>query len=454
MENSNVKNYKSTSRGRIYILFILYKIILDFVYIFVVSPIYDYSYLIIDFNFGKYLLSWLYLALIAFLIPKGKEKVSYLVLQLHALIMIIPMLTIYAMVDKQSDFMFAIMCCFIIEILVIKKNKLVIKIPKIVNSKFLINLIIYGCTIVTYVCLIYANGIHLDAINFTQIYEIRKNEVVPFAFLSYLTTWQYRIFNPYMIISSYLMNKKVTFKIFIALQVLLYFVTPHKEIIFSVFLIIGIILLLEKSNFLKSAIIGLSVATFGAVSIFLAKISVMPIAILPTRLLIEPAIIKFQHFEVFSKFENKLYYSEGIIGKILGINYPFNVPSGVVVHSYFDTSTSNSNTGYLAYAYDNMGYLGMIVMVLIFIITLLIIDSLSVKLNKNYVFALLIYQMFALNDGDLLTMFITGGLAISILILLLDQKSFDNERIKSKMEQNKLLFKKWKIKLTKRDKKT
>lgn len=446
MADIKIINYKLNPKVGIYILFILYKIILDLTYMFVISPIYDYAYMILDFSLGKYLLSWLYLVLIAFLIPKGKEKISHLVLQLHAFIMIIPMLTIYALVDKQSDFMFAIMCCFIIEIIVINKNKLVIRMPRIVNSQFLIKLIIYSCTIITYVSIIYANGIHLDAINFSKIYSIRENEVVPFGFLGYLTSWQYRIFNPYMIVSSYLSNNKGTLKLFAFLQIVLYFITPRKEILFSVFLIIGVVFMLNKLSFFKSSLIGLSVGILGTVSIFFVKISVIPVSLV-TRLLIEPAIIKFQHFEVFSHYD-KLFFSEGLIGKILSINYPFDLPSGVIVFRYFNTGTSNSNTGYLANAFDNMGFLGMFIMTLVFILIMLIIDSLSVKLNKNYVFALVIYPMFLLNDGDLLTMLLTGGIGIFILILFLDQKSFDAESIKLKMEQNKLIINKWKIKLT------
>jgi hypothetical protein len=102
---------------------------------------------------------------------------------------------------------------------------------------------------------------------------------------------------------------------------------PFKEILLSVVLIIGLSLFLVKYNFLNSSLIALSVAIIGAVKI--AIVSIIPIV--PTRLLFVPALIKFQHFEVFKNYLNKLYYSEGLIGKIFGINYPYSKASGFVV---------------------------------------------------------------------------------------------------------------------------
>lgn len=415
----------SNKDTNIFLLMILYKAIIDFAYAFFVSPIYNYAPgYNLDINNGKYILSWLYLFLIAFLIPKNNQKVSYMVLQLHTLIMIIPMLTVYSFTNQSSLFMLLIMGCFLFEIVAIKNVEFVFKLPTIKNGKFIIIVIIVLCTFANYIYIIRANGIHLEALNFSNVYEIRTGLIMSTGFLKYLISWQYRILTPYMIVSSYLRNNKLMFVIFSALQVLLYFVIPYKEIIFSVVLIIGMIIFLEKLSFLKSAITAIILTILGSTAIYSVGISTMPLSILPTRFMIEPAIIKFQHYAVFSQYLDKLYYSEGLIGRLLGIKYPYSQPSGIVVHSFFSTATSNSNTGYLAYAYDNMGVLGMIIMTLFFVFIMILIDSLADKLNKKYCFALIVYQMITLNDGDLLSCLLTGGLFITFIILSFDQESF------------------------------
>lgn len=422
---SNENGHISEKDIKVIFLITLYKIILDLVYIFYISPIYNYAPgYNLSVNMGKYFLSWLFFLVVVLVLPKTNTKVSYMVLQLHTLIMIIPMLTIYALTDKSSVFMIMFMTCFLFEVIAIKKTKFVFKLPTILKGRYIVVFLIILCTIVDYAYVINLNGIHWEALDFSTIYAIRANSVSPTGFLGYLLTWQYRILTPYIIVSSYLKRNKGTLIVFTGLQVLLYFVIPHKEIILSAVLLISLIVLLEKLDFLKSGISAIILAIIGSVTLYVSKISIMAIAILPTRLLIEPSVIKFQHFEVFSKYLDKLYYSEGLIGRLLGIDYPYNQASGVVVHSFFSSTISNSNTGYLAYAYDNMGVLGMVLITMLFIFIMIIIDSLSVNLNKNYVFSLIIYQMFMLNDGDLFTCLLSGGLLITFIILSFDQESF------------------------------
>lgn len=423
MNNIN-KLWNFAHKNKAILLIIFYKLILDLIYVYAVNPLYFDTYLLVDFNALKYILSWMYLVLLAAIIPKRKERVSDLIIQLHTIIMVIPMLTMYGLVNQSSLFMLMVMVCFVFEVLVLKYYRTLLKIPKMKNGKIVFQVIIVICTVYTYAMLIAANGIHIDALDFNAGYAIREKLVYPNVLVGYLSSWQFRIMNPYMVISSYMTNKKAPMVIFTLLQVLLYFIIPFKEILFSIILIGGVIILLKRFDFLKHSIIAIILAMMGTAGFYFAKISNVPLSVIPTRLLVEPAIIKFQHFEVFSKFEEKLLYSEGMIGKILGIKFPFDRQTGYIVRSYFAESVSNSNTGYIAYAYDNLGFLGMVIITLVFVALLIIIDSLAQNLNKNYVFALLVYQIFLLNDGDLLTQLLTGGLFITILILLFDQESF------------------------------
>lgn len=408
------------------ILCFFYKIIIDIVYVVSVSPVYGYSGFILNFNLFKYILSFLYFFLILYIIPKNNKRVSFMVLHMHFLIMIIPMFTFYSLSNQSNIFMAMIVFCFLIEIILVKYSKL-IKISKIKSAKQLLTGLFLVITFITYIFSYKYNGISISALNFNNVYSIRSQLYLP-TWLGYLANWQHSIINPYIMVKAiYSKNYKLAF-IFFLLQFILYLILPFKIILFSIPCIFIMIFVLKKFNYNNISLIGASVAIFISNCIYKIGISLIPLSLI-TRLIYIPAQIKFQHFEVFSNIYDKLYYSEGIIGKLLGLEYEFSVPSGFVVDSIFGTGTSNSNTGYLAYAYDNAGFIGMIIMSLLFVFIMILIDSLSKTKDRTYIFSLIFLQMLSLNDGDLLTCLLTGGLFLTIIILLISEKDFNNDSL-------------------------
>lgn len=408
------------------ILCFIYKIVLDIIYVLAVHPIYGYSGFTLNFNILKYILSFIYFVLILYLIPKNNNRVSYMVLHLHFLVMIIPMFTFYSFANQSDLFMVMIVFCFIMEVILIKQLK-PINMAKIKNAKNILLALFIINTIITYVLSYRYNGVNFSALNFRNIYKIREQLNVP-TLLGYLVNWQHSIINPYIILKAMYNKKYKLMSVFLFLQFILYLILPFKIIILSIPVILFIVLFLKKFNYNNISLIGLTILTLISKLFYNAGLSIMPFALI-TRLIYIPAQIKFQHFEVFSKIYDKLYYSEGIIGKLLGVEYKFSVPSGFVVDSIFGKGTSNSNTGYLAYAYDNAGFIGMIAMSLLFVFIMLLIDSLTKSKDKVYIFALIFLQMLTLNDGDLLTTLLTGGLFLTIIILLISEKDFDENKI-------------------------
>lgn len=346
------------------------------------------------------------------IIPKTSDKVSYMILQLHFFIMIIPLTSIYAMANLSIEFMMMIVICFGLQIYLIRILPL-IKIKKIKNARIIITSILSFLTLLTYFYLLRTQNINIVAFDITSIYEIRSEQKISIGVMAYLITWQYRIINPVLLVISYLKRNYELSFIAIGLQVLLYLMYPHKEVFLSIGLVLMTLFIAKKHyRFDSFFIYFLSLCSIAFAGIYELFKNVLPFAVLPVRLLYVPALIKFQHYEFFLS-NRKLYYSEGIIGKILGLNYPYSVSSGFVVSG----GGGNANTGYLAYAYDNAGFLGMIFMSLVFVFLLSLIDSLVKNENKNIVLALIVYPMVMLNDNDLLTSLLTGGVFLLIIIL-------------------------------------
>lgn len=397
-------------------VYLLYRVILDVIYINWVSPIFGYMGFENNSTMFSVIVSYVILVPVILLIPKNDLKVSNLILQLHFIVMIIPLTVLYAFLNNYIKFILMCIGCFCLQIILIKYLKN-LKIRKIKNAKLFFWLIIIGLTLSSYLYVFATQNINYTGFQSEQIYEIRAEQKINSTLFSYLITWQYRIINPILIIYSFVNKKHLYIMVSVGLQALLFLFIPHKEIVFSIFLIF-VILLIDKKNWRFDLVftIFLLFVTVSSVWIYEHYNDVNLFGSVPVRLLYLPAEIKFSHYDFFSQNE-KLLYSEGLIGRLFGIDYPYSVSSGYLIGNY----TSNENTGYLAYAYDNSGFFGMILMSCLFVFILKIIDSLTAFENRNIVFAIICYPMIILNDGDLLTLLLTGGLFLLILVLFIQE---------------------------------
>jgi hypothetical protein len=403
---------------KIMMLYIFFRIVIDVVYINWVSPTYGYMGLILEANIMKILISYIILLVFLWFIPKSENKISHIILQLHLIIMIIPLTSIYGLADQPTMFMLMILVSFLLQILLIRYLPY-LKVKKIKNAKLFNLAILFSLTFMTYIYMIRTQSINLSAFDISTIYEIRSTrDILPV--FSYLITWQFRVINPLIIVLSYVKRKYTLLILGIGLQILMYLMYPNKEIFLSIILILFCLFIMKKKyRFDTTFIRVLSIGMIISVMIFelFKNINFFFISV---RLINLPAIIKFWHYEHFL-VHDKIYYSEGMIGKILGLDYPYSLPSGYLIKDGF---LGQANTGYLAYAYDNAGFIGMIAMSVLFVLILKLLDSIAINENNKIILTLFVYPMITLNDGDLLTLILTGGLFLLIFVLFLF-KNFD-----------------------------
>lgn len=398
------------------IIYLIYRMVLDFIYIIGVSPTFGYMGFVNNSSFLSLLISYILLLPLIFMIPKDEKKVSNLVMQLHFIVMIVPLTVLYAFLNKYESFLIMCLSCFMLQLIIIR-NMSNIKMIKISNSKLLFWSVINGLSAITYLYVIVTQNLNLNGFGAENIYSIRAEQEINSTLFSYLIPWQYRIINPLMMIYFFVKKKYSGLAGVVGLQFLLFLYIPHKEIILSIVLIF-LILLIDKFEWKFDYIftIFLTFTTIVSYLIFSKLGDLNLFGSVPVRLLYLPAEIKYSHYDFFSKNE-KLYYSEGLIGRIFGLDYPYSLPSGYLIGN----NVINENTGYLAYAYDNAGFIGMIIMSILFIIVIKTVDSLTDNRNVKTVFALICYPMIILNDGDLLTLLLTGGFILILLVLLIQE---------------------------------
>lgn len=407
---------------KIFIYIIFYKFLFDIsIYIFVEKQ-YGYIGGMTDFNIWKFMISNFYLLIIFIAIPKNSDRPSSVFLQLHLLIMIVPMLSIYGIQNKSSIFMGMAVFVFLLQIFIIKTSKR-LRIIKIKQSRVLLLFILSGMTISVYFSMIRANGIpSLHTLNFLNVYNVRGGVIYPFL-MNYLVHWQAKVINPLLITVSYLNKKNKLFWFSVSLQILIYLITAHKSFILIPFAIIIVIKILRKYDFFKIASLGSGLGIVTSLVIYkVFNILMIPFIII-YRLLFLPAQIKFIYYDFFSNNEF-LYFSEGTIGKMLGLKFPYEMPTVNMISSiYFSMPNSAANTGYLSDAYANGGFLGMIIISIVLAYLFIVLDSLALKVRKNVVIGLTIFIVLGLNDLGLLTTLLTGGMIFLIIVLYLQNES-------------------------------
>lgn len=397
---------------------LVFKILLDFVYISFVNKVFWSDNFMLDYNLKKYIISFIWFVIICFALPKNKNRPSTIILLLHFLIMILPIFTIYAFKDESDFYFIVVNICFMVECILVKYSH-GIRIYKIENAKYLFYFIIGFITILVYSSMILANGMpSLDALNIYNVYNIRANVKYPYL-MNYLVAWQAKIINPLMIASFFYNKKHKSLIFFVLLQLLIYLITGHKTYLFITVAIIVIMYVFKYKNLL-SGITLLSV--FGCViSYILYKIEItMTLAdIFIRRFLFVPAQLKFYYYDFVSQNEF-LYFSEGVIGKLFNVKYPYEMRFvNLISDVYFNRPNMTASTGYLGSGYANFGFVGVGIYTLIISIILIIIDSFGKKINNSLITGIVLFSIIILNESDLLTTLLSGGLMLLLILLYL-----------------------------------
>lgn len=403
----------------------VYRVILDLTFGCLASNYYAQTqfateYYISEPNVYKIFISYVLMNICYIFVPFKLKKLSSYVVQMLFLLVFIPLFSVYGIMDLSTEFMIYIFVSLLFLIFALKVIK-EFKFPIIKLNKNIIKVFLYLIVIYSMVKMYQLRGIHFEALDLGQIYKFRENMEYSSSLVGYTWTWSYTIFIPFLMYIAYIENRKIELIGTFIIQILMYFITPYKTILFGPILIFLVSFLMktytnEKYSFVYKFCNFLIFVLLLGVFLYVLFGEGEIMFLSSHRILDGPAYLKFKHFNVFSELP-KLFYSEGIVGKIFGIPYPYNQPSGFLVAASTGVY-SNENAGYLATAYDNLGFIGMLVMNGLLAVVLKFFDSLTNENNYYIIMSLSLYQFYILNDGDLLTCLNGGIIPLFILIYI------------------------------------
>ena len=270
-------------------------------------------------------------------------------------------------------------------------------------------------------------GIDARAFSFTEIYQMRAEYDDSSGISGYLASWcaksMFPIFTSYFL---YLDKKKYVFLCILA-QLFLYFCFGYKGYLFSIFFVVFLYYTLKKYNSSQNdTVILLGFILLSSLSLLIYFEGILGIigknvsSVFAMRMLFEPSRIAFGYIDFFSG-EEKLYFSEGIIGHLLGIPYRFNEPIGYVLTKYMNgiDVISNSNTGIISDSYAELGMCGVVIISCLTGFIFKFIERATNYIPSFVVMASLGHPIVILNATPLLTNILTNGWALDIILLMI-----------------------------------
>jgi len=360
--------------------------------------------------------------------PIDNLRLSSVFINMQFAFMVVPMTSIYGLSTQSSFFMLLISTMHVMQSILfrIKTNIPRIKIDN-QNSSKIFKIFLFILIIFTLLIAIKANGVpNLDALNFNLTYVIRESIKEPFP-INYTATWIAKVICPFFIALYYYKKRYLMMIPFIIIEFIFFLIFTHKTYLFVSIMVLVVMFAHKRGRFIEKMYVFLGVAALTTTLIYLFKGSQMLVTMFPRRVLYVPAILKFQYYDFFS-VNPKVFFADGIIGKLLGVDSPYQRSVGYTIAYEFFGVESMANTGYWGDAYANMGVLGVILFSIVLVLIVKYIEINTNNLNISFVISSTFFSFYILNDGALLTNLLTGGQFLLMIMLTIENSCALKER--------------------------
>ena len=395
----------------------IYLVTLFGVYYYNLSHLYAYSLMTYKPNILKLGIAIVLILGTIIVLPRNKHKPSTYLYYTFYIITYLPTMMYYWMNDKPTIYVIYETVCFAVVALMVGRTYKPIKI-KAERGKIMINLIFVVYVIFCFVLIIRNGGIHLRAI-IKDLYQVRSENNLSGLF-GYILNWCAKSYMPFFFIYFYIKRNFKAVALVSVLQVLLFLSYGFRAFLMAIFMLLFISVLMRNTKtFSRNITLSFAAAIVLSMIVYLAG-SLILINLFPYRTLLLPSQGQFGYYDFFTH-NNHLYFSEGSIGRLFGIKYPYSQQIGRVVNAYVygPQKLSNGNTGVFSYGFADLGFLGMVLASVIIGVIFNLVDSVTRDLPTIIPVSAMAYQMFTLNDNNVLICLNTGGILWSIFMLVL-----------------------------------
>lgn len=271
-------------------------------------------------------------------------------------------------------------------------------------------------------------GFRYFNLDFSRVYDLRREaaEDLPGIF-AYLYSVFSKTVIPFGITVALLYRNYLFVVFFFCAAILLFGLTTHKSILFTPIVVLGVFFFLARYR-RYSVIISLFIIAIIAALIAAYLDSVYDASplfgwyesLFMQRVMMVPPLLDYFFLEFFSE-NPKYFWSDsrvtfGLVGSPYGgITAPF-----IIGEAYFDNVAMSANAGFIGSGYSQAGIIGVVVYAICVGLTVSIFQTYGRHLGVPFVAASMLGQFLSMSSAtDFLTMFLTHGLLLALIILTL-----------------------------------
>ena len=373
----------------------------------------------ISLNYVKLLESIFLILIFYFFLNDSIKKPSDFFVVLNFLIILIPMSCLYWTQDLSREFIYM---AFLGSLLILCIARF-FKSPKIEFGVLAEGLFIYLLMLVVLIGLILVMGlVGIDNFNFdfSQVYALRDDAEEKLLALGVFGSLLSNILVPFLLVMC-IKNKKYLFTIItIIISILLFGLTTHKGSFFYPIAILSFLAISKytnKSHYIYLFFLLLLLIFF--ISFLSGGIYLWISSLFFRRAIMIPAILNFEYYDFFSKHDFSFWSHNSFTFDLL--NYPYNFsPQEIIGNELSGTYEMYANTGWIGAGYMQAGFFGITIYAILIGFIFSFIDSLTHKLSKSFIIALLIIPFYILlTSSDLPTALLSHGILTFIVLICL-----------------------------------
>lgn len=391
---------------------LLYRLLLDIVYLYSISPFYFYQKLECNYTYESMSISWIILLGFTFIFSSFLKMKGYFIPNIMMMFFItrfVPFTSFVGCNIQTNDFVFWYCVYWLIFCLSARFMKMP-PLPKVKKNDSIIQII----TIVTIITIVFISGYYAHfriTLNIFDVYGIRmeaREFNIP-TILLYIWMAAGNLLPLILIYNMRKRNKKMS--LFIIMIILLNFsINGTKSVFFKLLLCILAYLYIKRNQikrfgYMASSFVFISLI----VDLFQRGIGVLTEMIIRRAFYI-PVLLDSLFFDYY-KSHQPLYF----IGKTAG----YSSAAFLIGDVYFDKRTMSANNGMFSDAITNLGLMGCIIMPLALSLYLHVFAKTFDRTNYQIVLFVALVMVYTFEGSFFTTALLTHGILLTCITLYL-----------------------------------
>lgn len=422
-----------------FLIVVMVRVLLDISYLEVVSSIFQSEGFVGDFDIVQYVGSWLvYFAAIVILVDRI-TKVSDCFFVMAVLAVIAPLTSLYGLDQDRPLYpvLVTVAATWIVYI-VSRLRVLSFKRLPIVTQGRQFGIFVSLMFVAFLVIWFYVSGAKPN-FDFTKIYEYREAnaELTAAGVLAYTNNWTFQVFSVFLMSFALYFKRYLLVAILIVIQIYFFSVASHRTLLFLPLLVLSVWFYLRRSSSLLIFPLGCAAALMVTILTYLLIDDVWLSSLMSRRVFFVPAQLCFIYFDFFSDHD-KVYWSNSVLSSFS--NYPYGDMSiARTIGAYMGKPGMAANNGFVSAGFAQAGLLGVFIYSVILGVVLKLLDDVSSNTMPIWLaVAVFVTPLRSiLLSSDLLTVMLTHGFGVAILLIILARKfNYSNNSVAARSGQN------------------